>query len=165
MGKLRKAEGWLVSAETALLVALLAVMVTLSFAQVVLRQAFGLGLLWADTFLRHAVLWVGFLGAARATVEQKHFAFEVLAERAGPRSKRWLLGVSNGCAALACVFLARASWKFLLDEKASGAELFRVAGIAVPAWLFAVIVPVGFALVGLHALARVAEQAAGEERP
>ena len=40
--------------------------------QVVLRQVFGGGILWCDTLLRHLVLWVGFLGAARAAGQHPH---------------------------------------------------------------------------------------------
>ena len=57
------------------MVALLAVMVTLAFAQVILRH-FGLGLLWGETVLKHLVVWTGFLGAALAAASEKHFAWE-----------------------------------------------------------------------------------------
>lgn len=131
---------------------ILGVMVCLSFAQVILRQFFGLGLLWGDTFLRHIVLWVGFLGAARATVDEKHFGFELLHDKLGPGAR----GAARLATSAACAALAWASWKFVLDEKASGSHLFSIGSYQAPAWVFALIVPLGFALVGLHSLLRLA---------
>lgn len=131
-------------------------MVLLSFSQVLLRQFLGIGLLWGDTFLRHAVLWVGFLGAALAAVDEKNFAFEALAERCGPRSRAALGLAAHSTTVVVCALLAKAAWKFLLDEKASSSVLFTAFGVDFPAWLFAVIVPAGFALIGLHTLLRAA---------
>lgn len=154
MEKLKKAESFLAAGEGALLVLLLSIMVLLSFSQVLLRQAFGIGLLWGDTFLRHVVLWVGFLGAALAAAQEKNFAFEALMECCGPRSKAALGLVARVFTALVCAMLAKAAWKFLLDERAAQAVLFTAFGAEVPAWIFALIVPAGFTLIGLHALLR-----------
>ena len=73
--KLQRAERLLARGEGIALVALLAVMVTLAFAQVVLRH-FGAGLLWGETLLKQLVMWTGFLGAALAAESEKHFAWE-----------------------------------------------------------------------------------------
>lgn len=140
--------------EAALLTLLLSVMILLSFGQVLLRQTLGIGLLWADTFLRHVVLWVGFLGAALACAQEKNFAFEAVAERCAPRTKAGLAVVAQIFTACVCALLARAAWKFLLDERAAQSPLFTAFGVDVPAWIFALIVPAGFALIGLHALLR-----------
>jgi TRAP-type C4-dicarboxylate transport system permease small subunit len=153
--KLRKLESGLIRAEEGLICLVLGTMVCLSFAQVVLRQFFGLGLLWGDTFLRHIVLWAGFLGAARAMVEEKHFGFELLHDRLGPRAKN----ASRLATSAACAALAWAACRFVLDEKSSGAHLFTVGSFQAPAWVFAVIVPLGFILVGLHSLLRVGSEA------
>lgn len=131
-------------------------MVLLSFGQVLLRQVFGIGLLWGDTFLRHAVLWVGFLGASLAAAQEKNFAFEALAERCAPKAKAALGLISRIFTAIVCALLAKAAWKFLLDERASRALLFRAFGVDVSSWIFALIVPAGFTLIGLHALLRAA---------
>ena len=49
---LRRFDHYLAKFESWVLVFLLALMVLLSFGQVVLRNVFDFGLLWADTFLR-----------------------------------------------------------------------------------------------------------------
>ena len=99
--RLRKAEDLLAAAEGALLVALLAVMVSLAFAQVVLRH-FGAGLLWGETVLKHLVLWTGFLGAALAAKSEKHFAWEAAHLGASERLKPWLRLLSNLSGAAIC---------------------------------------------------------------
>ncbi|HAM34980.1 MAG TPA: hypothetical protein DEB40_12060 [Elusimicrobia bacterium] len=161
MEKLRRAESFLLAAESAILVAILIFMIVMSFVQVMLRQFFGGGTLWGDTLLRHLVLWLGFLGAALASAEEKHFAFEALSERLPPRVHGAAAFLSRLGAAVVALLLARASWAFLLDEKAAGNELFTLGPMAVAGWPFAIILPAGFLLVALHALLRMFGPAPG----
>ena len=156
---LRKTEGRLVAVEGAILVALLAVMVTLAFVQVLLRH-FGLGLLWGETALKHLVLWTGFLGASLAAASEKHFAWEASHVAAPERLKPWLRLAANLSGAAITALLLRASWIYFLDDRASGAELMTVAGVVVPSWVAAAGIPGGFALVLAHLLFKTADAAA-----
>lgn len=149
MDRLKRAEAALLRVEGAALVALLTVMIALSFWQVALRQLFGTGLLWADTLLRHLVVVVGFLGAAIAASENKNFAFELLSHAKG-RAAAALRAAANGAGAVVAALLARAAWHYYLDEKSSGAALFSAGEVTVPASWFAVTIPAGFLLVALH---------------
>jgi TRAP-type C4-dicarboxylate transport system permease small subunit len=158
--KLRKAEALLVKAESALLVALLGGMTTLAFVQVARRQLFGTGALWADTLLRYLVLWVGFLGAALAASQGKHFAWEAVAHKGG-RAGAALRVAANAAAVAITAVLVKASWAFFLDEKQAAKTLFSIGSVGVPEWEFALAIPVGFALVLLHMAFRAAA-AAGE---
>ncbi len=153
MESVRKAERLLLGAEKGLLVVLLSVMVALSFLQVVLRQAFGLGILWADTFLRHLVLWVGFLGAGLAAADNKHFAWEPAAQKAGRMGAAMRAAASAAAVAITCA-LVRASWSFLCDERAAGDVLFQIGSRQIPAWWFSTIIPAGFALIAIHLAVR-----------
>lgn len=167
MESLKKAEARLVQAEGALLVAILTVMAALAVLQVLLRQFFSTGLLWADTLSRHLVLWVGFLGAAVAAAEGKHFAWEAASHAPGRRGTLMRLA-ANLLAAAACWFLMRAALEFLHEERAAETVLFTAFGVPAPAWAFAVIVPLGFGLVLLHSLLRALLAAAelkGAARP
>lgn len=159
MEKLRKAEALLLRAEGAAVVALLSIMILLSAAQVVLRQVWGIGLLWGDTFLRHLVLWVGFLGAAAATADEKHFAFEALSGRFPAGVHKILAALAHVCAALVSFLLAKAAWSFVLEEKASRSVLFAIGRFDAPAWVLASILPLGFLLVAIHSLLRAASRA------
>lgn len=157
--QLRRAEDRLAAAEGALLVALLAVMVTLAFAQVILRH-FGLGLLWGETVLKHLVLWTGFLGAALAAKAEKHFAWEAAHVGAPARWKPWLRLAANLSGAAITTLLLIASWAYFQDDRASGAELMTVAGVVVPSWIASAGIPLGFALVLIHMLFKSADAAA-----
>ncbi|MBI2384879.1 MAG: TRAP transporter small permease subunit [Elusimicrobia bacterium] len=139
--------------------ALLAVMVTLAFAQVVLRH-FGLGLLWGETVLKHLVLWTGFLGAALAAASEKHFAWEA-AHVGAPESWRpWLRLTANLAGAAITALLLRASWTYFIDDRANPSELLNVGGLAVQSWVAAAGIPAGFALVLIHILFKSADAAA-----
>ncbi len=154
MQSLKKAESLLVRLETAVLVLLVAVMVALSFWQVLLRQFFGTGLLWADTLTRHLVLWLGFLGAALAAAENKHFAFEALHQEGRAGAALRLFG--NVFGAAVCVLLVSASWQYFQGERDAAQTLFSVGSINVPSTWFAAAIPVGFALLLVHLLIRAA---------
>ena len=63
--------------EQALLVFFLALMMVTAFAQIAVRNLFGIGLTWSEPLVRYLVLWVGFLGAALAVREGRHITIEV----------------------------------------------------------------------------------------
>ncbi|MDD5305667.1 MAG: TRAP transporter small permease subunit [Elusimicrobia bacterium] len=157
--QLRKAEARLAAAEGALLVALLAVMVSLAFLQVVLRH-FGLGVLWGETVLKHLVLWTGFLGAALAAAAEKHFAWEAAHVGAPERLKPWLRLTANLSGAVITAILLNASWTYFSDDRASGAELMTIGGVVVRSWVASAGIPLGFGLVLAHMLFKSADAAA-----
>lgn len=156
---LKKIESALVSLESAVLVALLSFMVVMAFSQVVARQLFHTGLLWGDTLLRHLVLWVGFLGAALATADEKHFAWDTLIGMLKDRTRAAFLLCAHLAAGVIVFLLIRASWAYLLEEKEGGKALFSIGERAVPEWWFAVIIPLGFALILIHLIIKAAQEA------
>ena len=96
--------------------------------------------------LRRLVLWVGFLGAAIAAADEKHFAWEAASRKLKP--------VANAAAVIILGFLVGAAWSFFKEEYAHGKILF----LGIPEWLFALAMPVGFALVLFHTTMRVVNQ-------
>lgn len=159
-GRLRplldRAEGGLLGAEKVLLSGLIVFMASLSFLQVTLRGVFSSGFLWADTLLRHLVLWVGFLGAGVAAAQGKQFSVDALSRlfQGGLRSAVSLLG--HSFTALVCLLLGQASWKFFLEEHRSAGVLFTAGGVQVPQWTAALALPAGFCLLALHYLLKAA---------
>lgn len=143
--------------ERTLVVVLLATMVLLAFLQVILRNFFSAGILWAEPFLRHLVLWIGFLGASLATQQEKHINIDILTRFAPPRVVNIIHIVTNLFAGIICATLANAGWTFLLSEKESGGVLFTVGSTGLPEWWFQIVIPVGFGLMSLRFLIRTIE--------
>jgi len=138
--------------EGALLVLFLSVMVVLSFVQVVLRNGFSESLLWGDILLRHLVLWIGFVGAALATSKDRHINIDAITRFLTPRLKGIAKIVTNLFAATVCYFLFRASLTFLGNELSDSSTVYG----EISALYSQIIIPVGFSLIILHFLIRIA---------
>ena len=145
---LNKINTWIERAETAVLVVIMGAMVLLAFLQVVLRNIFNEGILWGDIFLRHLVLWVGFLGASLATREQKHINIDLFTRFLSNKGKAGARLITNLFSIFICVLLTDASWTFVQDEQMMGTIVFG----DIPAWYFQIIIPIGFLLMSFRFL-------------
>ncbi|HEX9006136.1 MAG TPA: TRAP transporter small permease subunit, partial [Bacteroidota bacterium] len=130
----------LVRIETIFLVTFLAVMILFAFLQVVLRNVFSTGFIWADPLVRQMVLWSGFVGAALAASQDRHISIDALTKFLTPRVKAFMAIVTNLFAAVVSYFLGRAAWDFLADERTTGSELF----LGIPTWVGLLIIPIGY---------------------
>jgi TRAP-type C4-dicarboxylate transport system permease small subunit len=146
MNLLKKIDKALTKFEEYILITLLFVMVVMAFLQVALRNLFSSGILWADVFLRHLLLWLGFLGAAIATSENRHINIDALRRFFSKRMRSAVEVLTDSFAAAICFLLARASWTFVQGEIADRRVLFG----DIPSWYAQVIIPVGFGLLVVH---------------
>jgi TRAP-type C4-dicarboxylate transport system permease small subunit len=137
--------------ETALVILLLSLMVIIGFIQVVLRNLFETGLLWADPLLRYIVLWLAFLGASIATYEDRHINIDVLTRLLNPKLKRSSAIITNTFALIVCLILFKASIDFLKIEFSYPTEIF----LGVKNWMLEIIIPIGFGLMSLRFLFRI----------
>jgi TRAP-type C4-dicarboxylate transport system permease small subunit len=150
-------EKFLAYIERSIIVFLLGVMILLAFSQVILRNCFSTGFLWADTLLRHMVLWIGFIGASIAAHEEKHINLDIVSRFASPRVTHVIRIITNLFPSIVCLFLAHAGWVFLLSEKESETELFAIGATSFATWWFEIIIPVGFALLATRFLLKAIE--------
>ncbi|HXG38967.1 MAG TPA: TRAP transporter small permease [Bacteroidota bacterium] len=148
---LQRLDALLNKAEGALLILLLVVMLALAFLQVILRNFFSSGLLWADIVLRHLVLWVGFLGAALATSQERHISIDAFTRFLSPRLKHAMRVVTNLFAAVVCYYLMTASITFIQSEVEAGTTVLA----DIPGWYAEIIIPIGFGLLMVHFAVRV----------
>lgn len=133
--------------ESALLVVLLGGMVLLAGAQIILRNFFGLGLVWADPLLRAMVLWAGVFGALAATRGgNRHITVDVITHFLPARGKAAAGAVTALFSAVLCALLAWVSLQFVLGELGSGATISGV----LPVWLSAAAMPLAFGLMALR---------------
>jgi TRAP-type C4-dicarboxylate transport system permease small subunit len=141
-------------AEDFLLALLLGTLVLLAPLQIVLRNFFDAGWLWADPFLRVLVLWVALLGALAASRQDKQISVDVVSSFLSPRANA-IVGILTGLfTAVVCGVVAYHSWLFVAGERAFGSKAFG----DVPAWLCQSVIPFAFAMIALrhfgHAYAR-----------
>ncbi len=132
--------------EDALLVVLLSVMILLAALQILLRNFFDAGIVWADPLLRVMVLWVGLIGATVATRSNKHIRIDLVSRWFDRNTHRLLQAGVGQISAWTCLVLAWFGFRWIRLDYADG--LIAFAGI--PAWVLECIVPIGFALIGLR---------------
>jgi TRAP-type C4-dicarboxylate transport system permease small subunit len=150
-------DRWIEKFAIGAIVFLLSVMIVLAFGQVVMRDVFHSALPGVDVLLRHLVLWVGYFGAIIATGHRRHLRIEVVELVLSERARVVCAVVANLFAAAICVVLLRAAISFVRLERQESAALM----IGLPAWVFAIVVPVGYAAIGFRFAARAIEIIAG----
>jgi TRAP-type C4-dicarboxylate transport system permease small subunit len=141
--------------EYILIVVLLGSMVLLAFSQVILRNVFGTGIVWADTIVRHLVLWSGFIGAALATSDERHISIDALTKFLSPRVRQVVMTITSLFAIIVCYYLGVAAWGYVAEEHAHGGELV----LSIPSWVALLIIPSGYFLIAFHFLVRATENA------
>lgn len=153
VGCLRRLDHWLARLERAAVVILLTALLGLGVLQVIWRNLLASGMFWADELLQHLVLWLGFLGAALATHEQRHLNIDVLTRLLPAQWQPWRALVVHLAACLVCVLMTQAAWTFVRSEAAAG----TVLTFGVPAWLAQSIIPLGFSIIALRCALHVLE--------
>jgi TRAP-type C4-dicarboxylate transport system permease small subunit len=152
---LRSLDRLLTRIEFGFLVLLFSAIVVLSFSQVVLRNLFDTGFLWADTLIRHLVLWVGFIGAALAAGEERHIGIDAVTHFLSFRGRSIIRIFTYLFAIFACYYLADAALTFLIDERDSGSAIM----FSIPTWTVLLVIPIGYGLMAVHFSVKLVEHA------
>lgn len=131
-----------------LLVGAVLTMVLVATAQIVARNFFDAGLLWADPLLRILVLWTALLGAVVAARRNKHITVDVFSRFLPPRWQLSVGLVTQLFTAAVCAFLAWHAGRFVALEREGGTK----AVADVPTWVVELILPIALALITLRYL-------------
>ena len=153
MSLLRTLDKFFQKIELVLLVTFLGSMVLLAFTQVVLRNFFDTGFIWADTIVRHLVLWSAFVGAALATSEDRHISIDALTRFLSPRTKHIAMVFTSTFALVVCYYLAMAAWTYVFEERQYGGELV----LSIQTWVALLIIPLGYHLLSFHFFVKAIE--------
>ncbi len=145
-GNLKKISQFLGNLEKWVLVLLLGFLTTFALTQIILRNFLSIGFVWGDELLRHGVLWISFLGAARATLEGKHIRIDLLPRVLPPRLGLIADSVCCFVSLFVCVLLVWASWNFVQGERLAG----DIAFASIPYWWLVLIFPISFTLMALR---------------
>jgi TRAP-type C4-dicarboxylate transport system permease small subunit len=134
--------------EIAVLSLMLLTLVALGCAQILLRNVFHSGLIWAEPLMRHLVLWLGALGAALASARMRHISVDALS-RLLPASllpaRRWIVYSITAVAAYALLI---ATLRLIVDER----EFGEVAFLGIRTWVLQLILPLAFAIITYRTL-------------
>lgn len=122
-------------------------MLAVAFFQVVMRNIYGIGYVWADILVRTLVLWVGLLGAVVATQEGRHLTIDVMTKFLPAQVTRVVRVVARVFALVVCLYLTEAAYDYILLQKETsvGPGLFGL-----PPWLPEIIIPIAFVLISFH---------------
>jgi TRAP-type C4-dicarboxylate transport system permease small subunit len=144
----RRVFAFLGALEVAAITLLLAALVVLGGLQIVLRNAAGTGILWADPLMRHAVLWLGCLGAALATARLRHINIDVFSRLLSGRLEAVRNAVVHAVTAVAAFILAIASLRLVIDERAFGDPAF----LGLDTWMLQTVLPFAFLLIAYRSI-------------
>ena len=146
--------------EVGAIAVLLATMILLGCMQIVLRNFFHSGILWADLLMRHIVLWLGCLGAALATTRVRHINIDVFSRLLPGRHKPLRRAVVYLATALAAFVLGIASLRLVVDERAFG----EIAFGPMKTWMLQTVLPFAFFLISYRSIINVltGREAAGD---
>lgn len=82
------AERIFIAANRFLIIAMMAAMVVMVFANVVSRYIWNYSFIWAEELSQYLMVWITFLGAGLALREGRHVAVELLQDRLPSKTKR-----------------------------------------------------------------------------
>ena len=137
--------------EKTLVTILLTMMILMAFFQIVLRNFFNSGISWGDSLVRYLVVWVGFVGAAIATKEDKHINIDVVSRWLTAPKSNYIRIISHFFSVVICGLLTLAAIKFIRFEAQMGGTAF----FKLPVWVPEIIIPVTFGLMTLRFAVRL----------
>jgi TRAP-type C4-dicarboxylate transport system permease small subunit len=132
--------------EDLLLAILLIGMILLATGQILLRNVFDIGLVWADPLLRIMVLWLGLLGALTACRENKHITIDVLTRLLSEKARLIARVLTSLFTTTVSAIIAYHAARFVIMEY----EAQSSAVLGVPAWVYESIIPLAFGLIALR---------------
>jgi TRAP-type C4-dicarboxylate transport system permease small subunit len=135
--------------EEVFLCVLVFAMIGLACTQILLRDVFAQGFVWADPLLRYMVIWAGLFGADIATRKNKHIAIDIISHLIPRQLESWLQALIHLFSATVCTGLTYAAVIFIQNEASfsGGREI-----IGIPSWGMNLAFPVAFGLISLRFL-------------
>lgn len=136
----------LLKVETGMLVTLLFTMIGVAVIQIIMRNFFSSGIIWADSFVRISVLWMALIGAMVASRSGKHIAIDLVLQTCNKKTLTIIKRITDTFTALVCFIVMYYSFKFVMVEYEDGGLAFE----SVPNWLCESIIPFAFLIIGLR---------------
>ncbi len=145
---LHRFHSLLLKAETFILVGLFLSLIVLSVVQILLRNVFASGIIWAESYVRITVLWIAMIGAMIASRDDQHIAIDVLRKRL-PRMFRTVAERLTALFTSVIGFvMAWYSLQLVIQEYEFGGIAFGI----VPNWVCEAIIPFAFVVIAARYL-------------
>lgn len=132
--------------EDSLLIALLLIMISMAVLQIILRNLFESGILWADPLVRTLVLWIGLIGAMIASRNNHHINIDIITRYLPGLAQKISTLIICIFAAAVCTIMTYFSVAFVRMEKQDGMTAFA----DIPVWICESIIPVAFAVISVR---------------
>lgn len=143
--------------ENLALVTLLCSMMLLAVGQIVLREVFNTGIIWAAELLRLMVLWLTMIAMITACRDDRHIRIDAISHLLPASAIKVTRAMVDMFAAIVCAVIAWQSYRYLQIE----IEYQDVVLIDAPAWIAHSIVPTAFALTGYRFTVSALKKALG----
>lgn len=132
--------------ETILLVFLLGSMMLLAVGQIVLREVFSTGFVWADELIKLMVLWLAMVGSIAASRENRHIRIDALSHILPKLAVDLTRALVDVFAAIVSGIIAWQTWRYLQVE----IEYEDMVLVNVPAWIAHSVLPAAFLLISFR---------------
>ncbi len=132
--------------ESLLLTVLLLILIALGLAQIIMRNAFGMALPWADGAMRGLVLWLAMVAGVVAAGRFRHIRIDLLSNLLPAGLARGLHVMVTLATAVICLVMSWLSLRIVGLEF----EFQTTAFLGVKTWMVQIIVPIGFSLMAIR---------------
>lgn len=129
-------------------------MMLLAVGQIVLREVFNTGFVWADELIKLMVLWLAMVGSIAACRENRHIRIDALSHVLPRLAVEVIRVLVDLFAAFICGLLAWQAWQYLQVE----IEYQDTVLVNVPAWIAHIVMPAAFLLISFRFLVLVVKQ-------
>ena len=126
----------------------------LAVAQIVLREVFSTGFIWADELIKLLVLWLAMVGSVAASRDNRHIRIDALSHILPDTAIKLTRILVDFFAVAVCAVIAWFSYQYLLLE----IEFEDKVLIDTPAWIAHLIVPLAFAVISYRFAVSIAWQ-------
>jgi len=144
--------------ENVTLVLMLGGMIAIAVGQIVLREVFETGFVWADELLKLMVLWLAMVGSVAACRDDRHIRIDVLSHLLPKGLIKFSRTLVDLFAAVVTAVIAWQAWRYLQLE----IEFEDQVLVNTPAWIAHIVVPIAFALVSYRFLVLAAGRLVGK---
>ena len=97
-------------AAEAFMAVTLALMVLAVFSNVVLRYAFGTGLVVYEELSRLLFVWLVCMGTVVTAYDKRHLSFDLIVDRVGPRTRAGLDALASAIGAIVLGMVVKGAW-------------------------------------------------------